>query len=144
MREQYSNPNELATLIRDRLGLAHYWEDDRLIEIQYPPKALDTLSLVAPTFIDGGAGVLFRARNAPDGWGRAVDLETHEDGLPEAVHPPVRLTADFRVKRIGRVLRGSNFTHLKVIERAEHPWSTMPLDLLEFLSGSSACGTNTV
>jgi len=138
LRQQHSDPNELATAVRNRLGLAHYWKDHRLLEIEYPSDMVDALAIVAPTFIDGGAGVLFRARTAPDGWGRAVDLETHEDGLPGAVHAPVRLTANFRVRRIGRVLRGPDFTHVKVIERAEHPWSSMPSDLLAFLGEQCA------
>lgn len=142
LRARYPDANELATALRDRLGLAHYWADHQLIEIEYPTTTAGELRLAAPTFIDGGAGVLFRARKTSDGWGRAVDLQTHDDGLPEAVHPPVRLTAEFRVRRVGRVLRGSEFAHLKVIERAEHPWSAMPADFLAFLLGSSQCEPN--
>jgi hypothetical protein len=134
LRERTTDGDELATQVRDQLGLAFYWADHLLLEVQYPEGAFEAAPLTAPTFIDGGTGVLFRARSAPDGWGRAVDLATHDDGLPEAVHTPVPLSTGFAVRRLGRVLRGPHFVHAEVIQHAEHPWSTPPADLLAFLT----------
>jgi hypothetical protein len=63
--------------------------------------------MTAPTFIEGSSGIAFRSCDHEDGWGRAVDLKTLADGLPEAVHPPEPFTDEFRIRAAGAI-RGVN------------------------------------
>jgi len=133
LRERVKSAAELASMVRDMLGLSHYTQDHLLLEVEYPPEAIEELALTAPTFVEGGAGVIFRARTSADGWGRAVNLRTHDDGLPEAVHPPLKLTPAFRVRRLGRISCAQGFVFQEVIRRSEHQWDGMPSDLRSFL-----------
>jgi len=133
LRRQHASDSELASTVRDRLGLAHYHSDHLLVEIRYPDGAAVSVSLVPPSFLEGGAGVVFRARSAGDRWGRAVDLGTHEDGLPEAVHAPVPFSAKFTVRRIGRIDRAPGFQFQQVVQGAEYPWTGVPDDLAAFI-----------
>ena len=93
-------PERLADELRDHLGLHHLREDQYLVEVVYPPGEPQTLR--APTFLDGN-DIVFRSKRGPDEWGRTVNLRTLEDGLPEAVHSPIRFTEHFRVRDIGRL-----------------------------------------
>ena len=133
LRQQHADGDELAAIVRDQLGLAHYNSDHLLLEVRYPDGETSTLLLVPPSFLEGGAGVVFRARSAGDRWGRAVDLGTHDDGLPEAVHAPVPFTARFTIRRIGRIDRAPGFQFQQVVARAEYPWTGLPPDLAEFI-----------
>jgi len=136
LRQQYPDPNELATVVRNRLGLSHYDQDQLLLEVEYPDDVVSTLEFAAPTFLEGGAGVIFRARFCSDSWGRAVNLETLGDGLPEAVHRPIPFSSRFRIRRIGRTRTDPGFEFQKVIDGAEYPWTEMPEDLNAFLAVS--------
>jgi hypothetical protein len=137
LRREHPDPNEFATVVRDRLGLSHYSQDQLLLEIQYPDDVSGTLQHAAPTFLEGGAGVVFRARECADLWGRAVDLQTMADGLPEAVHRPIAFTSAFRIRRIGRPDRAPGFEFQHVVEGAGHPWKQMPDDFNGFVFGSA-------
>jgi hypothetical protein len=133
LRQHHGDPDEAATVVRNQLGLSHYNQDQLLLEIEYPDEVNGSLECAAPTFLEGGAGVVFRARTCADAWGRAVDLDTMGDGLPEAVHRPIAFTASFRIQRIGRPLSAPGFDFQKVIDAAEFPWGTMPPDFWEFV-----------
>lgn len=87
--------------VRDLMGLHHVQEDDHLIEVRYPLGALDTVPVAIPTFIEGCPSLIYRSREGGDGWGRTVDLQKLEDGLPEAVHGEVAFTGAFRIRNIG-------------------------------------------
>jgi len=131
---------EFATIVRDRLGLNHYDEDELLLQVNYPPEAMETLEFAAPTFLEGGAGVIFRARFCEDSLGRTVDLSSLDDGLPEAVHRPVPFTARFSIRRIGRPRTAPGFEFNRVIVKADYPWTEMPEDFEAFLAD---CGSDT-
>ena len=134
IRRQCADGEDLASTVRDLLGLTHYSGDHLLVEIQYPDQVTAALSVAPPTFLEGGAGVIFRAKKADARWGRAVDLRTHDDGLPEAVHSPIAFTSAFRIRRIGRIVRSQGFSFEEVRTRADYPWTGMPDDLLQFMS----------
>jgi hypothetical protein len=91
---------ELADTLRDKLGLHHLREDQYLVEVVYPPGTPDELR--APTFLEGN-DIVFRSKRGSDSWGRAVDLKTLRDGLPEAVHVPIPFTQQYRVRDVGRL-----------------------------------------
>lgn len=94
---------DLATEVRDQLGMIHYYKAERLVEIVYPSEVFAALQLTAPTFIEGSSGIVFRSAASDDGWGRAVNLKTLGDGLPEAVHPPEVFTGSFKVRSVGAI-----------------------------------------
>jgi hypothetical protein len=134
LRRDYDDPHELATVVRDRLGLTHYDRDQLLLQVDYPECVYTNLEYAAPTFLEGGAGVIFRARFADDRWGRAVDLATLDDGLPEAVHAPVPFTEEFRIRRIGRPKTDPGFEFNQVLERGTEGWTGIPDDFVVFIT----------
>jgi hypothetical protein len=93
----------LANRVRDLAGLDHLWQDRHLVEIVYPSSVVASTPICAPTALDGGTALVYRSDSRPDGWGSAVDLQTLGRGLPEAVHPPVKFSDDFRVEYVGRI-----------------------------------------
>jgi hypothetical protein len=121
--DEHRDDKTVASTVRDVLGLSDYGADQLLVEIVYPDAVIKSLPLAPPTFFEGGVGVVFRAKSATDGWGRTVNLRTHDDGLPEGVHAPIPFTEDFRVRRIGRIDRQPGFVFEEVIARAEYPWT---------------------
>lgn len=97
------SPESLGAMLRDKSGLLHYYGDRQLVEIIYPSKVVKTADLHAPTFIEGSPGLIYRSAISPDRWGITVDLVTHGEGLPEAVHRPLAFDEQFRIVAVGFV-----------------------------------------
>lgn len=93
---------DLPNILRNKLGLLHFIEDQELVEIIYPKGRIKDL-LKAPTFIEGNPSLIFRSTFATDGWGRTCDIVSLDEGLPEAVHPKVEFDSEFRIRYIGRL-----------------------------------------
>lgn len=97
-----STPNDLAAVVREKLGLGHIAADQCLIAVHYPPGHLSK-TLHAPTAFDGAENIYFRSTESmSDGWGRAVDLTDASEGGPEAVHSTVPMTSTFTLAAIGK------------------------------------------
>jgi hypothetical protein len=88
---------------RKNLGLSRFTEDEYLVEIKYPEAKPIGTKLSAPTSLEGCPSLVFRSRLGDDGWGYAVNLETLDDGFPEAIHWEVDFTDDFKVADLGRL-----------------------------------------
>jgi hypothetical protein len=118
--------------VRDRLGMRHVQEDDYLVEIRYPPDALDRSAVAIPTFIEGCPSLIYRSKDAPDGWGRAVDLVGLADGLPEAVHTEVPFTSAFAIHDLGPLRPPSPSLDWELfLEGMPIQWDAAELDDLE-------------
>ena len=91
-----------ALTVRDGLGLSHYM-DNILVEVIYPESVTAKTSFAAPTFIEGGQGLVYRSAGGTDGWGRALDLATNKEGMPESVHRAIPFTGEFGVRMIGKL-----------------------------------------
>lgn len=91
-----------ALTVRDGLGLSHYL-DNILVEVVYPDSTIEKMSFAAPTFIEGGQGLVYRSAGGRDGWGRALDLATNKEGMPESVHRAIPFTGEFGVRMIGKL-----------------------------------------
>jgi len=105
------NRGDLASTLRDRLGMLHLLGEDRerrrhqevqLVEVCYPDDALSKETLKPPTFLEGGYALVYRSDRDPEGWGLTVDLTSGDSGLPEVVHPPVEFTDRFSMNYIGQ------------------------------------------
>lgn len=96
------NPQQLATEVRDHLGLDHFDAGSELLELQYPGGALADTRVAAPTFIEGGTNATYMSVTSGDGWGKTRHLRGGEGG-PEAVHPPIRFTHHFAIRYLGEV-----------------------------------------
>ncbi|ELS03850.1 hypothetical protein Xen7305DRAFT_00035740 [Xenococcus sp. PCC 7305] len=91
-----------ASIIRNRLGLECLRnQEEQLIEIIYSTKVVAKNKFFSPVFFDGCVSNIYISKSTPDGWGRTVDIETYEEGLPEAIHPPIPFGEGFRLKRLG-------------------------------------------
>lgn len=97
-------PSELATEVRDHLGLDHFEFGAELLEIEYPPGALEQTRVAVPTFVEGGINAAYKSAMDGQGWGTTRRLGGGEGG-PEAVHPPIRFTHRFRIRYLGVVDR---------------------------------------
>ncbi len=124
---------EVASDLREQLGLDRYSQDELLLEIVYPPTLpRSDCPLRPPTLLEGIGSIYYRSKRTKTGWGLTVNLASGGDGLPEAVHPPVDLTADFRIRSIGRIRRNScQVDYKSLAQRAPKQWNT---ELLEALS----------
>ena len=116
-----------ADLARQRLGLDHLRAGMRLLALHYPEELPWSARHAPPTAIEAGASVVFRSTEADDGWGRAVDLETLGDGLPELTHEPVDFTVHFEIEPLGPLSDGSKPT-AEVLADATAPMSESWLD----------------
>ncbi|MEM1178081.1 MAG: hypothetical protein AAGM22_07050 [Acidobacteriota bacterium] len=92
-----------ADRARSSLGLDHLRSGMRLLALHYPEGQPWGVQHGPPTAIEGGANAVFRSTAADDGWGRAVDLATLEDGLPELTHEPIPFTDAFELEVLGPV-----------------------------------------
>lgn len=95
--------DSLADSVRNACGL-RFPRHRLVVEVVYPSITAALMRLTAPTALDAGPSLVFRSQSAPDGWGRAVNISTLGDGLPEAVHRTTEFTEDFKVRLLGRLL----------------------------------------
>lgn len=93
---------QLATEIRNYLGLEHFEMGAELLELEYPADALKQTRVAAPTFVEGGGNAAYRSVETTRGWGATWKLGGGPGG-PEAVHPPISFTHRFRVRYLGVV-----------------------------------------
>lgn len=105
IHQQTNSHSQDSSTVRNRLGLMHYQENQKLIEIKYPQEIIETCKLAMPTFIEGCPSRIYRSKslNQDDQWGRTVNLETYEEDLPEAVHPSIPFGQGFSWQYLGRV-----------------------------------------
>lgn len=123
LRAEGLSSTDLAIKVRNQAGLARFTDKEALIEIQYPNDGTITPLVSLPTFLEGNPSRIFRCAMGLDRWGRAVDLETLEDGLPEAVHPPIPFVGNFHLVNIGR-LDGScpKYSYTAFEAKLQLPW----------------------
>lgn len=116
--------SEGAERLRNILGLTHYNEDQILCVIEYPRN--HPVSLKNPTALDAGFNYIFWSTGSKGNWGKTVDLETTDGGLPEAVHAPISLTNGFRIKLIGRLDRTAPSINLNAFKRNANKETVRP------------------
>ena len=102
---QSVGPADAPSALRNGLGLAAYDEGDCLVEVVFPAPFPPLIRFAAPTFLDGGRNAHFRSVQATAGWGRAVDLVTLDDGMPEAVHDSCEINSSYRIRVVGTIDR---------------------------------------
>lgn len=112
----------LPNILRNKLGLLHFIEDQELIEVIYPKGRIKD-QLRAPTFLEGNPSLIFRSTSSSDGWGRTCDITSMEDGLPEAIHPKVEFDSEYRIRYLGRLTPPRpSFDWDKFIDSLKYKW----------------------
>jgi hypothetical protein len=132
--------SDQASLVRNRLGLLHYRRGDKLIEIRYGEEV--EVELKYPTFLDGCSvknyceEPVYRSFRADDGWGRTLDLETYSEGMPEAVHRPIKFGLGFTLHYIGEILDPDKpYNGVNLLESLPISWyDSLSEDLVELIS----------
>lgn len=128
-RECSDNP-EAAQHIQYLFGLGYFF-DDGLIEVQIPGNVIENESRV-PTIVDAGGYPYFIPRKRNDGFGRGLDLNKKKAGLPEAVHPRIKLEKTFKFRYVG------DLPHEKK-EFNDEDWQAvlnkLETELIDFLEG---------
>lgn len=125
---------DIATRVRDYLGLEHQIAGRELFEIRYPAGALLSARVAAPTFIEGACREVYRSNiDASDGWGRAVDLAhaRHEDGGPEMVHTPIPFSAAFTLHTIGVVASTRACSETTLENACPRRWESADVERVE-------------
>jgi hypothetical protein len=129
-RDCSDNP-EAAQRIRDLFGMAHLFNDG-LIEVQIPKKVIENGSRV-PTICDAAGYPYFIPTKRKDCFGRGIDLDKKNAGLPEAVHPKIRWEKNFKIRYVGDLPE-------KKIEFSDPEWqqiiSKSEADLVAYIEGS--------
>lgn len=132
-----------ASAIRSQLGLNHDRGHDVVyIEIKYHMETLGTIRLRSPTFLDGYSGLgnlhepVYRSYNAEDSWGRTVNLETFENGLPEAVHSPIKFGEGFSLRYVGKAYKSDQVLNKdKLLNSFNPPWyNNLSEDLIQVIN----------
>lgn len=99
-----SGPNQLATDIRDGLGLSKYGLGQRLFLLLIPEGALSPAAIRAPTTLDAGAAnPVFAPSDDANGCGWTLSLRRLGRGCEEFVSPAIPVTPDFNAEKIGHV-----------------------------------------
>ncbi len=118
--EYETRVQEIATRIRNYVGLDHIGDGMEIVEMRYPPGAISACRISAPTVVEGSCRDVYRSYFGEDGdpWGRTIDLESKNlcGGAPEAVHPPIPLTHEFTYRHLGEV-RGTRRRLAEDLER---------------------------
>ena len=128
LEENRDNP-QLADLIRNFLGLNHL-KNEHLVGIVYPDAAINENDLAAPTFIEGDS-IFYRSLNGEDRWGRTMDLATYNDSQPEAVHPPIPFTAQFKLEKLGSPQHPPVENPEEYEKRMRHQWNSSCVSEIE-------------
>lgn len=103
--QEKSLPNEIASRVRDFLGLNHYSQDDFLIHLLIPSSALESSGVSRPLSWDAGANLIFRTDANDEEFGSTVDLATSKRGAKEVVSDPIPIEAAFEIAALGRLDR---------------------------------------
>lgn len=125
--EEQERVEEIATRIRDYVGLDHIGDGVELVEVIY---SLTGCRVSAPTVVEGACRDVYRSYfKKKDPWGRTVDLASEDlaDGAPEAVHPPIAVTADFDYRHLGTVRGTRQWPAEKLERKCVRPW--VPADI---------------
>jgi hypothetical protein len=134
---------EWGAEIRNQLGLNHHRLHDIVyIEIQYHLETVRNTNLRSPTFIEGYSCLgdfyepVYRSFKAEDGWGSAVNLETYENGLPEAVHSPIEFGDGFTLRYIGKAFASNQpFSTQHLLNSFRPPWyDNLSQELIELIN----------
>ena len=100
--------DEVATEIRNLLGLSYINEGVGLYRIDIPIEQLEQVKICAPTTLDSSPRCVFLPadRTTHYGWTihlRKLEAGALETGAEEVVVEPIRFTKDFKVTQIGFV-----------------------------------------
>jgi hypothetical protein len=124
---------QVATRVRDYLGLDYIGENVEIVELRYPDGALAGCRISAPTFVEGACRHVYRSAERPDDpWGRAVDLGTKpfRNGAPEAVHNPIPLTAEFTYRHLGTVNASASCPENVLDTKCPRQWQSTDVDTI--------------
>ncbi len=125
-----SDDPEAAKKIRDLLGLAHLFNCG-LIEVQIPKEIIENDSRV-PTICEAVGYPYFRPAKRPDDFGRTIDLDKKNTGLPEAVNDKIDWIGNLKPRYVGDL-------PVKKIEFSDFEWqqvtSVSETDLIAFIKG---------
>jgi len=99
--------DQIASHVRDLLGLSHFFSDEYLIQIQIPASNFESLNVRRPLAFDAGPNLIFQTNASTDPHGYSVNLESTLPGLPEVVSEPITLTAEYVFAGLGYLRRTS-------------------------------------
>lgn len=95
--------DNVATEIRNLLGLSHMNEGVGLYRIDIPIELLTEVKICAPTTLDSSPRCVFLPAEGTSRYGWTLDLREMKPGAEEVVIEPITFTKDFKVTQIGFV-----------------------------------------
>ena len=95
--------DEVATQIRNLLGLSYINEGVGLYRIDIPKEKLKDIKICAPTTLDSSPRCVFLPAAKTKEYGRTLNLTNLQPGAEEVVVEPIKFTAEFTVTQIGFV-----------------------------------------
>jgi hypothetical protein len=95
--------DEVATQIRNLLGLSYINEGVGLYQIDIPKENLKDIKICAPTTLDSSPRCVFLPASKTKEYGRTLNLTNLQPGADEVVVEPIKFTAEFTVTQIGFV-----------------------------------------
>lgn len=95
--------DDVATEMRNLLGLIHIAEGVGLYRIDIPVEILEQVKICAPTTLDSSPLCVFLPADKTTRYGWTLNLTNLQLGAEEVVVEPIDFTADFKVTQIGFV-----------------------------------------
>jgi len=95
--------DDVATEMRNLLGLSHIAEGVGLYRIDIPVEILEQVKICAPTTLDSSPLCVFLPADKTTRYGWTLNLTNLQPGAEEVVVEPIDFTADFKVTQIGFV-----------------------------------------
>lgn len=99
----HSTDDKNATIIRNRLGLSHMSQGQRIVRLNIPTHLLTGLTVRPPTTLDGGINPAFVPAAESDGYGRTLNLQNLLRDLKELVVEQVEFTPEIDARKQGTV-----------------------------------------
>ena len=95
--------DEVATQIRNLLGLSYINEGVGLYRIDIPKEKLKDVKICAPTTLDSSPRCVFLPAEKTKHYGLTLNLTNFRPGAEEVVVEPIKFTEEFTVTQIGFV-----------------------------------------
>ena len=122
--------DDVATEMRNLLGLSHIDEGVGLYRIDIPVKTLEQVKICAPTTLDSSPLCVFLPADNTTRYGWTLNLTNLQPGAEEVVVEPIEFTANCKVTQIGFV-RGP-------LPNSEDVWSALAMIVKERIAKRQA------
>lgn len=117
LQRLFGTGDNLATELRNQLGLKGIGENEKILQITVPPEKFESKVVLAPTVLDAGLiNFVFVPSDDRAGYGWTLNLSNCQKGLEEVVIEELPFDWDYEVRRLGTILTHAPPLDLNLLE----------------------------